>query len=412
MSKKSQQGYIAGLDIGTTKVVFIIGELNTEGLHVIGVGEAQNYGVKQGAVINIDSTAEAIQQAKEEAELMAGVTVAEVWLGVAGAHIESFDSDGMIAIRNKEVTRDDVNRVIEAAKAVAIPADRQVLHVLPKEFKVDTQKGINDPVGMSGVRLEANVHIVSGHQASVQNSIKCVEKAGLKVKGLVLQQLASALAVLSEDEKQLGVAVVDIGGGTTDIIAFLNGAVIYTGVVPVGGQNFTQDVAMGLRTTQNNAEDLKKKYGCALSELVGADETVEVEGVGGRKKRTIGRSDLCEIIEARAEETLGLIKQEIEKAGLTQLLGSGVVITGGVSQLNGLLEMGDFALDIPVRRGVPDKVSGLTDVVKSSHYATAVGLLLYGLKQEKIKPIPVKDREVVNSNSWVNKLKNFFLETF
>lgn len=415
MSKSTGKHYIASLDIGTTKVAYLIGEVGAEGLHVIGVGEAPNIGVKQGQVINIDSTTDAIKKAKEEAELMAGIQTNQIWLGISGSHIQSFDSNGMIAIRNKEVTKEDVDRVIETAKAVAIPSDRQVLHVLPNEYKVDNQQGIHDPVGMSGVRLEASVHIITGSSSSIQNSVKCVENAGLKVKGLVLQQFASALSILSDDEKQLGVAAVDIGGGTCDVIAFINKSVVATSVIPVGGQNFTHDIAMGLRTTQNNAEDLKKKHGCALTELVSADETIEVEGVGGRKQRTISRIDLCEIIEARAEETLSLIKQEVEKLGLNKKLGSGIVITGGVSQLTGLIEMGDFALDLPVRRGLPDKIGGLSDVVKSSQYATAVGLLLYGLKQEKTRGAELVSRSRSlnqTSHNWVQKIKNFFLETF
>ncbi|MEZ4872509.1 MAG: cell division protein FtsA [Bdellovibrionales bacterium] len=378
---QSNSVIIAGLDIGTTKVACAIGQIGAEGLEIIGMGQAPNLGVRQGAVINIDITAEAIRKAKEEAELMAGQKISDVWLGVAGSHIESFDSSGMVAVRSQEVDKDDVERVIEAAKAIAIPSDRQVLHVLPTEYKVDNQVGINDPIGMAGVRLEASVHIITGAKSTIQNAIKCTEKAGLRVAGLALQQFASSLAVLSDDEKSLGVCVVDIGGGTSDMVAYSQGALIYTGVVPVGGQNFSHDIAMGLRTTQTAAENLKKKYGCALPDLIGADETIEVESVGGRQKRVINRLELCEIVEARAEETLKLIKEKIEQAGLSKRLGSGVIITGGVSQLTGLSEMGDFIFDVPVRKGIPTNAGGLKDIVKSPVSATVVGLLIYGAQK-------------------------------
>ncbi len=407
MVEKGSKELIAGLDIGTTKVSCIIGQSGPQGLDIIGVGTSANRGVRQGAVINIDITAEAITKAKEEAELMAGQKVSEVWLGVAGSHMQSFDSNGMIAVRNQEVDQDDVARVIEAAQAVAIPSDREVLHVLPTQYMVDGQSGILDPVGMSGVRLEASVHIITGAKSGLQNAIKCTQKAGLKVKGLVLQQYASALAVLSEDEKNLGVCTVDMGGGTCDLIAFTSGAVTYTGVVPVGGQNFSHDIAMGLRTTQNNAEELKRKYGSALTETVSHEETIEAESVGGRQKRMLSRYDLCEIIEARAEETLKLIKTKIEEAGLTKKLGSGIVLTGGVSQLNGLNEMGDFIFDIPVRKGFASRTGGLKDIAKSPQYATAVGLLLYGLKQS---PVKKQSRPREKTNKFINKVRQFFEE--
>lgn len=413
MAEMNDKNIIAGLDIGTTKVSCIIGKPGEQGLEVIGVGQAPNRGVRQGAIINIDITVAAIQKAKEEAELMAGLKISEVWLGVAGSHIESFDSSGMVAIRNQEVDGSDVERVIEAAKAIAIPSDRQMLHVLPTEYKVDAQSGILDPVGMSGVRLEASVHIISGAKSAIQNAVKCSEKIGLKVKGLVLQQYASSLATLSEDEKNLGVCVVDMGGGTCDLVAFLSGSVIYTGVVPVGGQNFSHDIAMGLRTTQDSAEELKRKYGCSLADLVDTEETIEVEGVGGRQNRTISRKNLCEIIEARADETLKLIKEKIEEAGLTKKLGSGIVLTGGVSQLIGLNEMGDFIFDIPVRKGVVAHAGGLKDIVKSPQLSSAVGLLIYGLQQEPKKSSTDKksDGEVTTkAKSYLTRIRQFFEE--
>lgn len=396
--KKSQTStkrpnLIAGLDIGTTKVSVIIGTVEVDmsngspepKLDVIGLGMAPSLGIRQGAVVNVEATIEAIQKAREEAELMAGYKVDSVYVSVGGIHIKSFDSQGMIAIRNKEVRAEDIARVIEAAKAVAVPGDREVLHVLPREYKIDGQEGIYDPIGMSGVRLESNVHLVTAGRTALQNAIKCAEKAGLKVKGIVLQQLASSLAILQEDEKKLGVAVVDMGGGTSDVIIYINGSVAYTGSVPVGGAHFTQDIAMGLRTPQANAEEMKKKYGCAITELIDENEMIEVEGVGGRKPRSILRRNLCEVIEPRAEETLAFINQEFEKSGLAGRMGSGVVLTGGASQLEGLLEMGEFVMDVPVRRGLPEKIGGLSDVVKAPEHATAVGLLMYGLDLEKQK---------------------------
>lgn len=383
-TSKPKVPVLAGLDIGSTKVSFVIGTVSPEGkIEVAGVGNAPNAGIRQGVVVNIEATTESIKKAKEEAELMSGYRVHDVWVGVSGTHISSFDSKGMVAVKNKEVTKSEIERVIEAAKAVAVPADRSVLHVLPREFKVDGQDGIIDPIGMSGIRLEANVHIVTASQAALNNAQKCVEKAGLKVSGFVLDQLASAGAVLSEDEKNLGVCLADMGGGLCKLLYLVNGSVAHSSVIPVGGQHFTHDVAVGLRTPQFSAEDLKKKYGCAMASMVNDNETIEVEGVGGRKSRVIPRKDLADVIEARAEETLSLIANDIRMSGLVPLLGSGIVLTGGASQLDGLIEMGEFIFDIPVRRGLPSKVGGLVDVVKSGEFSTAVGLLLYGLSQRK-----------------------------
>lgn len=409
---------VAGLDIGTTKVACVIGVRAPEGINIVGVGVAPNQGMRQGTVVNIETTVEAIKKAREEAELMSGFSLESVWLGIGGTHIESFDSSGMVAIFNKEVSEEDIHRVIEAAKAVAIPTDRQVLHVLPQDYKIDGQEGISDPIGMSGVRLETSVHIITANAAAVQNAVKCTEKAGLQVKGLVLQQLASALSVISEDEKDLGCCVVDVGGGTCDMISFTQGSVVHTAVIPVGGNNFTHDVAMGLRTTQTSAESLKKKYGCAVAEMVTTDETIEVEAVGGRKPRTIPRRELCEVLEARAEETLQLIRGEIAEADLTTKLGSGVILTGGGSLLPGMMEMGDFVFDVPVRRGVPDRVGGLTDVVRCSSFATAVGLVQFGLEQERLKskhkPVeiarPATDDHAISH--FAKKIKDYFSSVF
>ena len=388
----NRHNVVAGLDIGSTKVSLVVGVIQSAtgagapvspqdlSIDIIGLGSAPSAGIRQGVVVNVEATLEAISKARDEAELMSGQKIDEVFVAVGGAHIKSFDSRGMVAIRNKEVKSDDIERVIEAAKAVAVPADREVLHVLPREYKLDEQNGIFDPIGMSGVRLEANVHIVTAGQTALQNIVKCTEKAGLRVRGLVLQQLASSLGVLSDDEKKLGAALVDMGGGTCDVVIYAAGSVAYTATVPVGGQHFTQDIAMGLRTPQTSAEKIKKKYGCAIADLVSEEETVEVEGVGGRKPRALLRKDLCEVIEPRAEETLAMIWQEIRRSGLINQIGSGIVLTGGACQLEGLLEMGEFISDIPVRRGIPERIGGLTDIVRSPEFATCVGLLKFGLE--------------------------------
>lgn len=411
MSKGLKRNQVlAGLDIGTTKVTCTIGSIGEDGINIIGVGHSPNTGMRQGVVVNIEAVSEAIIKAKEEAELMAGVPMPAAWLAIGGAHIESFDSQGMVAIKNKEVSNEDIERVIEAAKAVRIANDRQVLHVLPKEFKIDSQEGINDPIGMSGVRLECSVHIVTGSNSAVQNAIRCADRAGLQVEGLVLEQFASALAVLSTDEKNLGVTVVDMGGGTCDLITFAQGSVIHTNVIPVGGNNFTHDVAMGLRTTQNNAEILKKKFGCALPDMVNEEDAMEVESVGGRQSRTISRKDLCEVLEARADETLKLIREDLESSDLMKDLGSGIVLTGGASQLQGLVEMGDFVFDVPVRKGVPERTGGLTDVVKSPAYSTCVGLMKYGMtRQRETKSIAPAKGSVGNVfSNWAHRIKELF----
>lgn len=399
---KANSRIIAGLDIGTTKVTCAIGRYENGQLDIIGVGTAPNSGMRHGVVVHIDSTTDAIKKAKDEAELMAGVRCDGVWLAIGGQHIQSMASSGMVAIRNKEVCQEDIDRVIEAAKAVAIPQDRQVLHVLPQDFKIDGQVGIFEPVGMAGVRLEASVFIVTGSTSVIQNAVKCAQRAGLKVEGLALQQLCSAMAVLSADEKNLGVCVVDVGGGTCDMITFFQGSVIHTGLLPVGGHNFTHDVAIGLKTTQNHADTLKRKYGCALPEMVSEDEAIEVESVGGRKPRTLMRRDLCEVLEARAEETLELIHATLEEKGLLTKLGSGVVLTGGGSMLHGLVEMGDFVLDVPVRRGWPEKVGGLVDVVRQPSCSTVVGVLQYALSLDKERH-PAAETKVID---WTKRMKN------
>ena len=403
---------IAGLDIGSTKVVAIVGLVKEDGtLDVIGVGSAPSQGIRKGVVVNIEATTESILKAREEAELMAGVSIENVWLGVSGTHVSSFDSTGLVAIRQKEVTQADVDRVIEAAKTVAVPADRRVIHVIPREFKIDDQDGIYDPVGMTGVRLEALVHIITGGQTAIQNLVRCSEKAGLKVAGLVLQPIASAKAVLSDDERNLGVVLADIGGGTTDVIIYTQGSVAYTGCIPVGGSHISNDVAVGLRTPPANAELLKKKYGCAMASLVNESEAIDVEGVGGRKERSVLRQYLCEVIEPRVEEILNFINHEVQKSGLASLAGSGVVLTGGTSQIDGITELGEFVFDMPVQRSGPKRFGGLVDAVNQPSFATAVGLLMYAL--EKSRPDKTgKSRQLQNQNSknsadrWLSRMKN------
>jgi cell division protein FtsA len=416
MSKqKSKNNIIAGLDIGSTKVSIIVGILGEDGkVNVAGVGQAPNTGIRQGVVVNIEATTDSIRKAREEAELMSGYKIESVYVGVSGSHIKSFDSKGMVAIKNKEVTQQDIDRVIEAAKAVVVPADRALLHVLPREFKVDGQDGIWDPLGMSGVRLEASVHIVTGGQTAINNTVKCTERAGLKVAGVVLDALSASMSVLSEDEKNLGVCLVDMGGGSCNLIYFQNGSVAYTSQLPIGGQHFTQDVAIGLRTPQIAAEELKKKYGCALASMINDQETIEVEGVGGRKSRTVLRRDLAEVLEPRAEEMLSLVHNDIRMSGLMPMLGSGLVLTGGASHLDGLIEMGEFVFDIPVRRGLPSKVGGLTDLVRSANFATAVGLLVYGASQTKFEREVASDVDLISEsiNGVSRKIKDFFGDMF
>lgn len=419
INSASNETIIAALDIGTTKVCVLIAALkNNPGkensIDIIGVGSAPSHGLRKGVVVNIEATTEAIRRAREEAELMAGVEIEEIWIGVAGSHIKSFDSRGMVALRRQEVEKEDIARVLEAAKAIAVPHDREVLHVIPRDYKLDDQDGIADPIGMSGVRLESQVHIVTASKSALQNILKCAEKANLSVAGVVLQQLASALTVLSEDEKKLGVAVVDMGGGTTDLVIYVQGSVAYTSSLPVGGAFVTNDVAVGLRCPQVNAEELKKKYGCALASLVDPSESIEVDGVGGRKPRAVLRQHLCEVIEPRAEEILGFINSDIVKSGYADMIGSGLVVTGGASQLDGLIEMGEFMLDLPIRRGLPKGIGGLTSAVQSSSFATAVGLVLFGAEQARVRPgkMRLKKGEGDMIQQFVEKFKTIMNDIF
>jgi cell division protein FtsA len=429
MSTSTNSGpLLASLDIGSSHVKLIyctvtqnsplMSSQNDLQIDVVGVGIAPNSGLKQGVVVNIESTTESIRKAKEEAELMSGYTTNEVWISVSGSHVQSFDSKGMVAIKSKEVNQQDIDRVIEAAKAIIVPADRTVLHVIPRAYKIDSQDGITDPIGMSGVRLEANVHIVTASQSALANLTKCIEKAGFKVAGIVLDQLAASKAILSDDEKNLGVCLADIGGGSSKLVYFINGSVAHTSVIAIGGTHFTHDVAVGLRTPQVAAEELKKKFGSAVATLVSDDESVEVEGVGGRKVRTIARKELAHILEARAEECLSMIANDVRLSGLQPLLGSGIVITGGTSGLDGLCEMGEFIFDIPVRRGFPKQMGGLKDVVKGGEFATAIGLLLHALEIKKENYIRKDSGSMFAShmnNSFdgvSSKVKKFFNDLF
>ncbi len=371
---------IVGLDIGTTKICSIVAEVGHDGADIVGIGSHPSHGLRKGVVVNIEKTVQSIKRAIEEAELMAGCEISHVYAGIAGGHIKGFNSHGVIAVKHREVNESDIKRVVDAARAVAIPPDREVIHILPQEFIVDEQDGIKDPIGMNGVRLEAKVHIVTGAVASAQNIVRCANRTGLNVSDIVLEQLASSEAALSSDEKELGVALVDIGGGTTDIAVFCGGSIKYTAVLTIGGDHFTNDIALGLRTPMGEAEKIKQRYGCAMASLVDEGENIEVASVGGRKPRNMSRRVLAEIIEPRAEELLELVQRELIKSGYEDMLGAGVVLTGGCALLDGLPELGEKIFGMPARRGFPQGVGGLTDVVSSPAFATGVGLVLYGAK--------------------------------
>lgn len=410
MSKKE---IVVGLDIGTTKICCIVGEVveqnGSSAIDIVGIGTAPSAGLRKGVVVNIDSTVSSICKAVEEAELMAGVEITNVYAGIAGGHIKSFNSTGVVAVKDKEITEQDVQRVIDAAKAIAIPMDREVIHIIPQEFIVDDQDGIRDPVGMSGVRLEAKVHIVTGAVSSAQNIIKCANKAGLNVAEICLEPIASGEAVLTADEKELGVVLIDIGGGTSDVAIFREGAVAFTSVLALGGQHITNDIAMGLRTPQHEAEKIKVKHGMALSSLVNPDETIEVPGVGGRNSRTLPRRLLSEIIEPRMEEVFMLIQQQIFKSGYHEMLSGGVVLTGGSTILEGTVELAEMVFDMPVKRGLPAGVGGLRDVVNSPKFATAVGLLKYGARHSNKARYPIRDVNIYDKikgsmRTWIKDL--------
>ncbi len=384
MVKKPDSNLIVGLDIGTSKVAAIVGEVTMDGeVEIIGIGSHRSRGLKKGVVVNIESTVQSIQRAVEEAELMAGCQIHSVYAGIAGSHIRSLNSHGIVAIRDSEVAHGDVERVIDAARAVAIPADQRILHILPQEFIIDKQEGVREPIGMSGVRLEAKVHMVTGAVSAAQNVIKCVRRCGLEVDDIILEQLASSYAVLSEDEKELGICLVDVGGGTTDIAVFFDGAIHHTTVIPIAGDQVTNDIAVALRTPTQHAEDIKVKYACALTQLANADETIEVPSVGDRPPRRLARQTLAEVVEPRYEELFTLVQAELRRSGYEDLIAAGVVLTGGSAKMEGAVELAEEIFHMPVRVGMPQFVSGLGDVVRTPIYSTAVGLLLFGLKQRQ-----------------------------
>ena len=405
-----RENLIVGLDIGTTKICAIVGAMTDEGLDVVGIGTSPSRGLRKGVVINIESTVNAIRKAIQEAELMAGCEIKSVFAGIAGGHIKGINSQGVIAIKNREVTTEDVRRVIDAAKALAIPMDREVIHILPQEFIIDDQDGIKEPLGMSGVRLEARVHIVTGAVASAQNIIKSCNKAGVDVGDIVLEQLASSEAVLTPDEKDLGVALVDVGGGTTDIAIFVDGAIKHTSVLSLGGNHLTNDIAVGLRTPTAEAEKIKQVSGCCLASMVGKDETIEVPSVGGREPRILSRQLLAEILEPRVEEIFTLVNREIVKSGFEDLIASGVVLTGGSAILPGMPELAEQIFDLPVRRGTPTDIGGLTDVVNSPIYATGVGLLKYGSRNMQTRNFVIGQENLFDRVT--RRMKEWFGEFF
>ncbi len=411
MSSVETENMIVGLDIGTSKVVGIVGKRKMDGtIEVVGIGSHPSRGLKRGVVVNIETTVQAIQRAVEEAELMAGCRIHSVYAGIAGSHIKSLNSHGIVAIRDREVTQADIDRVIDAAQAVAIPADQKILHILPQEFVIDSQEGIKEPMGMSGVRLEAKVHLVTCAVNAAQNIEKCVRRCGLDVDDIILEQLASSHAILTEDEKELGVCVVDVGGGTTDIAVFTGGAIRHTAVIPIAGDQVTNDIAMALRTPTQNAEEIKIKYACALTQLAGADETIKVPSVGDRAPRDLSRQALAEVVEPRYEELFTLVQSELRRSGFEDLIPAGIVITGGSSTMEGVVELAEEIFHMPVRLACPQAVSGMTEVVNNPIYATGVGLLIHGFRQMDLGRTPALKGE--DAPSLFERMKAWFTGHF
>jgi cell division protein FtsA len=404
-----KEDLIVGLDIGTTKIGVIVAERTESGLDVVGMGTHPSRGLRKGVVVDIDATVASIKSAVEEAELMADCEITSVYAGIAGGHIRSFNSHGIVAVKDREVRESDVKRVIDAAKAVAIPMDREVIHVIPQEFIIDDQEGIREPHGMSGVRLEAKIHIVTAAVTSAQNIVKCANKAGLNVIDIILEPLASAEAVLAEDERGLGVCLIDIGGGTTDIAVFADGSIKHTSVLGLGGYHISNDIAVGLRTPFEEAERVKKKFGVAAARFLRTDDVLTVPSVGGRRPREVSRKILCEIIEPRVDEILSLARQELSKSGLAEKIPSGVVLTGGCSALEGITELAEEVFESPVRRGSPIHVGGLQDVVRSPMYATGVGLVLFGFSQSRVHP---QSRFRIRDESIFSRVKQRMREWF
>jgi len=401
---------LVGIDIGTTKTTAIVGEVTDTGIDVIGIGTSPAKELRKGVVVNIESTVEAIKKAIEEAEHMSGCSINSAYVGISGSHIKGQNSLGIVAVKGREVGEEDVQRAIEASKAIAIPVDREILHALPQNYIVDGQEGVRDPVGMSGVRLEAKVHVVTGAVASIQNIVKSVNRVGLDIEDLVLEQLAASEAVLSPDEKDLGVVLIDIGGSTTGIAVFSEGSIKHTAMLPVGGNYLTSDIATGLRTPFNEAEKIKLNYGCALTSMIPKEETIEVPSVGGREAREVSRQILGRIIEPRMEEILNMASKEIVRSGFEELLAAGVVLTGGTSLLPGINELAEHIFEMPVRSGIPSGVGGLSDVVTSPACATGVGLIIYGSKQTSSDSVYKKTGNVFDN--MIKTIKKWFLEFF
>ncbi len=411
MAKRPEEKIVVGLDIGTSKVAAIVASTTGDNnIEVIGLGTSVSKGLKKGVVVNIESTVKSIQRAIEEAELMAGCQIDSVYAGIAGSHIRSLNSHGIVAIRDHEVSQADLDRVIDAARAVAIPADQRMLHILPQEFIIDDQDGIREPVGMSGVRLEAKVHMVTGAVSAAQNIIKCVRRCGLEVDDIILEQLASSQAVLTEDEKDLGVCLVDIGGGTTDIAVFTDGSIRHTAVIPIAGDQITNDIAVALRTPTQYAEDIKIKYACALTQLANPDESIEVPSVGDRAPRRLARQTLAEVVEPRYEELLTLVHNELRRSGFEEICAAGIVLTGGCSKMEGVIELAEEVFHVPVRIGLPTRVTGLVDVVRNPIYATGVGLLMYGNQHNRTNYWNQK-QDLGMKGLW-QRMKNWFQGNF
>lgn len=410
MAKKPNKDLMVGIDIGTSKVVTIVGEINDNKLNVVGIGSHPSQGLKRGVVVNIESTVHSIQRSVEEAEKTAGCQIYSAYTGIAGSHIRSMNSHGIVAIRDQEVTSLDIDRVIDAAKAVAIPADQKILHILPQEFIIDHQDSIREPIGMSGVRLEAKVHIVTGAISAAQNIVKCLKRCGLVATDIVLEQFASSQSILSEDEKELGVCLIDIGGGTTDIAVFTDGAIRHTGVIPIGGDQVTSDIAIALRIPAKNAEDIKIKHACALPELTDSNQMIDVPTIGDRPGRHIGKRGLAEVVEARYEELFMLVAAEIRRSGLENRLAAGIVLTGGASKVEGAVELAERVFKTTVRLGIPQNVEGLIDVISNPIYATGVGLLMYGAKQRDTQK-DLYPQQPGMKNLW-DKMRNWFQGNF
>jgi cell division protein FtsA len=402
----SHKQIIVGLDVGTTKICAVVGEVSGPEINIIGIGTHPSIGLRKGVVVNIESTVESIKKAVEEAELMAGCEISSVYAGIAGGHITGFNSRGIIAIKGPEITQSDVDRVIDAARAVAIPMDREVIHVLPQEFVVDDQTGIQNPVGMAGVRLEAKIHIVTGAVTSAHNIVKCANRSGLDVCDIVLESLASGEAVLTDEEKELGAGLIDFGGGTTDLAIFSRNNIRHTFVLALGGNNLTNDIAVGLRAPLAEAEKIKKQYGSCVSQEIDGDETIEVPGMGGRKPKKLPRQILGEILEPRMEEIFSLLNREIHKAEMENLIASGMVITGGSALLDGTIEIAESVFNVPTRLGRPRGITGLVDVVNNPMFATGVGLVIYGAKNQTAKKFRIRDKNIFNL--LVTRMKRWF----